>query len=301
LNSCLRGALLAGAAVIFGGVGTTAFAQPNNSPAAASAPEIGEVVVTGQRRESTVQNTAAAIDVISAEDLAATGTDATTELQFATPGLVVSQDLGLQTQVFIRGIGSNLQGIATGNSVSTYVDGVYIPNSIQAAQNFLDVERVEVLKGPQATLYGRNATGGAIVIVSADPKFEFSGNAEVSYGTWDSYGSKLRINVPLVEDKLAFSLATQTSSHGGYTRNLFTGNEIAYEDSKGIRGALRWRPIDTLDLILRADYTEIVASDVYKLRPGTTQYYQTIDGRNWYIEDPRKVYYDVDQIGRAHV
>src|SRR3546814_19633432 len=80
-------------------------------------------------------------------------------LQFATPGLVVSQDHGLQTQIYIRGIGSNLQGIATGNSVSTYVDGVYIPNSIQSAQGFTDIERIEILKGPQATLYGRNATG----------------------------------------------------------------------------------------------------------------------------------------------
>src|SRR5690606_21762806 len=166
----------------------------------------------------------------------------------------------------IRGIGSTLQGIATGNSVSTCVAGVSIPTSIQSAQNFLDVERVEVLKGPQATLYGRNATGGAIVIVSTEPKFDdFNGLAEVSYGTWDSYGSKFRINVPLVADKLAFSLATQTSSHGGYARNLYTGNEIAFEDTKGVRGALRWRPVDTLDLILRADYTEIEASDVYKL------------------------------------
>src|SRR5690606_16413871 len=142
MNPGLKTVLFAGAAFVLGAVNSAAFAQTASGPAA-SAPEIGEVVVTGQRRESTVQNTAAAIDVISAEDLAATGTDATTELQFATPGLTVSQDLGLQTQVFIRGIGSNLQGIATGNSVSTYVDGVYIPNSIQAAQNFLDIERVE--------------------------------------------------------------------------------------------------------------------------------------------------------------
>src|SRR3546814_7307645 len=90
---------------------------------------------------------------------------------------LVSQDHGLQTQIYIRGIGSNLQGIATGNSVSTYVDGVYIPNSIQSAQGFTDIERIEILKGPQATLYGRNATGGAIIIVSSDPEFEYGGAA----------------------------------------------------------------------------------------------------------------------------
>src|SRR3546814_12105232 len=80
-------------------------------------------------------------------------------LQFATPGLVVPQDHGRQTQIYIRGIGSNLQGIATGNSVSTYVAGVYIPNSIKSAQGFTDIDSIEIPKGTQATLYGRNATG----------------------------------------------------------------------------------------------------------------------------------------------
>src|SRR3546814_423261 len=128
-------------------------------------------------------------------------------LQFATPGLVVSQDHGLQTQIYIRGIGSNLQGIATGNSVSTYVDGVYIPNSIQSAQGFTDIERIEILKGPQATLYGRNATGGAIIIVSSDPEFEYGGAADISYGNYNSITAHARVNIPVISYRVAIIIA----------------------------------------------------------------------------------------------
>jgi iron complex outermembrane receptor protein len=261
---------------------------------------VGEIVVTGQKRASTVQNTAATINVITAETLAKTGTTGTTTLQFATPGLLVAQDLGLQTQIFIRGIGSNLQGIGTGNSVSTYIDGVYIPNSIASAQQFTDVERVEVLKGPQATLYGRNATGGAISIVTKEPSFTFNGAADVSYGNYDALTTHARVNVPIVQDRVAFSLATQTTRHDGYVKNLFTGKKLNYEDVKGIRGALKLVLTDELDVVLRADYTDIVQSDVYKLRPETSYYYVTPPSTlasptpRFYASDPREVYYDVN-------
>lgn len=268
--------------------------------AAAQEATVGEIVVTGQKRASTVQNTAATVNVLSAEVLQATGTTGTTTLQFTTPGLMVSQDLGLQTQIFIRGIGSNLQGIGTGNSVSTYIDGVYIPNSIASSQQFTDVERVEVLKGPQATLYGRNATGGAISIVSSDPKFTFGGAADVSYGNHDSLSTRAHVNIPLVADRVALSLAGQTSRHDGYVKNLFTGNRLNYSNVKGIRGALKVVLTDDIEVILRADYTDVVQSDVYKLFPETSYYYiappSTLANPvpRFFSPNPREVYYGVD-------
>ena len=261
---------------------------------------VSEIIVTGQKRSSTLQNTAATINVISAETLAATGTTGTTTLQFATPGLMVSQDLGLQTQVFIRGIGSNLQGVGTGNSVSTYIDGVYIPNSIASAQQFTDVERIEILKGPQATLYGRNATGGAISIVTREPKFDFGGSADVSYGNYGALTTHLAVTVPLLEDKIAFSLATQTTKHDGYVRNLFDGKRLNYEDVKGVRGALKFVLSSDVDVVLRADYTKILESDVYKVIQPTSYYYITPPSTlanpvpNYYSSDPRAVYYNTD-------
>jgi len=260
---------------------------------------VGEIVVTGQKRASTLQNTAATIGVISAEQLAASGVTGTTTLQFATPGLMVSQDLGLQTQVSIRGIGSNLQGVGTGNSVSTYVDGVYVPNSIASAQNFTDIERVEILKGPQATLYGRNATGGAISVVTREPQFTFSGSGDVSYGNYNTVISHLAINVPF-NDKVAFSLATQTQRHDGYVHNLFDGKRLNYENVKGVRAALKWRATDDVDIVLRADFTDILESDVYKVIQPTSYYYiappSTLANPvpQYYSPDPRSVYYNTD-------
>ncbi len=239
---------------------------------------------------------------MSADALEATGTNSSMSLQFATPGVTISQDLGLQTQIYIRGIGSNLQGIATGNSVATYVDGVYIPNSIQSAQQFTDIERVEVLKGPQATLYGRNATGGAIIVVSSDPKFEYGGAATLSYGNYDAISAQARVNIPIVSDRLALNLAGQVRSRDGYVKNLFTGADINYERARAIRGALRAVLTDNLEVVLRADYTYSVASDVYKLFPRTASYYYTppntiadqTPGPMFFSPNPREVYYDVD-------
>lgn len=282
---------------------TAAPTPESPAPAADEAPSSDrDIIVTGQRRASTVQNTAAAISVLTADQLASTGTNSSMSLQFATPGVTISQDLGLQTQIYIRGIGSNLQGIATGNSVATYVDGVYIPNSIQSAQQFTDVERVEVLKGPQATLYGRNATGGAIITVSADPKFEYGGAADFSYGNYNAIAAHGRVNIPIIADRLALSIAGQVSTRDGYVKNLFTGNDINYEKSQAIRGALKAVLTDNLEVVLRADYTHSVASDVYKLFPRTSAYYYTppntiadqTPGPMYFTPNPREVYYDVD-------
>jgi iron complex outermembrane recepter protein len=298
MRSCLKTALLSGTCLMLG-FASSALAQVPTKPADIT---VGEVVVTGQKRESTVQNTAAAINVISAETLAATGTTGTTNLQFVTPGLVISQDLGLQTQIFIRGIGSNLQGIGTGNSVSTYIDGAFIPNSISSSQQFTDVERVEVLKGPQATLYGRNATGGAISIVTAEPSFQYGGSADVSFGNYNAKAGHFRVSLPIIEDRLALSVAGQLSQHDGYVENLFTGRDLNYEKIKGIRVGLKAIVTDDLTVVLRADYTDILESDVYKARPSTSYYYLTPPntlanqsfGPQFYAPDPRQVYYDVD-------
>ena len=285
----------AAAATLLGGQTARAAAA-----AESAGPTVSEIVITGQKRTSTVQNTAATINVVTAETLAATGATGTTSLQFATPGLMVSQDLGLQTQIFIRGVGSNLQGIGTGNSVSTYMDGVYIPNSIASSQQFTDVERVEVLKGPQATLYGRNATGGAISIVTYEPKFTFGGSADVSYGSYNALTTHLSMNIPVIADRLALSVATQTTKHDGYVTNLFDNTKLNYEDVKGVRVALKAKLSDDLDVVARADYTDILESDVYKLLPSTSYYYVTPPSTianpvpQYFSSDPRKVYYNTD-------
>ena len=279
-------------AVLLGGVSAAALCAPAlAAEVAADEPAaIGEVVVTGLRRESTVQNTGAVIDVLSAEKLEAAGVAGSTTLQFQTPGVLISQDLARQTQVYIRGIGSNLQGIAVSNSVATYVDGVYIPNVIQSAQTFNDVQRVEILKGPQATLYGRNATGGAILVVSKDPSFTFGGSVDASVGNYDSYQVRASVTGP-IGDKAAGRLSVQASEYEGYNKNLFNGKRISGQQLLGVRGSLLFRPAEDWDVILRGDYTWQDSGDFLKLLPSTSVFY--IGAQQWFTPDRRSVYYDV--------
>ncbi|MDO7842300.1 TonB-dependent receptor [Sphingomonas immobilis] len=260
--------------------------------AAADTDPSRDIVVTGLRRTATAQDTAAAINVLSSEQLDKTGVQGTATLQFQTPGLLVSQDLGLQTQVYIRGIGSNLQGIATANSVSTYLDGVYLPNTTQTNQSFSDIERIEVLKGPQATLYGRNATGGAINIVTQDPANRMEGKADIAYGNYNDLNIRGSISGPIVKDVLLARISAQYENRDGYYRNLFTGNRIANLRIAGIRAAFKILAADNLDIILRGDYTYTESGDFLKLRPATSVYYA--GNPQYYTDDPRAVYYDIE-------
>lgn len=250
-----------------------------------------EVVVTGLRRQTTVQNTGAVIEVLSSKKLEAGGVSGSMSAQFAVPGVLISQDLALQTQVYIRGIGSNLQGIAISNSVATYLDGVYLPNVIQAAQSFNDIERVEVLKGPQATLYGRNATGGAINIISKEPSLDFSAAADVSIGNHEAYSARASVNGTILEGKIAGRIAIQHSQHAGYATNLFNGREILGDMLYGIRGALKFFVSENVDIVVRADYVHEKTGDLYKLLPSTSVYY--IGALQYFTPDPRAVYYDI--------
>jgi iron complex outermembrane receptor protein len=287
--------------------GNAAAAPDASTGPAAAAPDaskgtVAEIIVTGQKRSSTLQNTAASINVVTASRLEATGTNSTMQLQFATSGLNIAQDLGLATDIYIRGIGSNLQGIGTGNSVATYVDGVYLPNSIQAAQGFLDVDRVEVLKGPQATLYGRNATGGALLIVTAEPRMTYGAQGDVSFGNYEANAEHLRVDLPLVADHLSASVSLMNSDHSGYDRNLYTGVNLNYDYTSGVRFALRFQPDQNLDIVLRADYTHDTASDVYKLTPATASYYYntTTSSLYYYNSAAPGVHYATLQSGNAN-
>lgn len=291
----LRSVMLCSCSVAFAAFACAPVLAQTEPPApskAADAVQPGEIVVTGLRRSATAQDTAAAISVLNADQLDKTGVQGTATLQFQTPGLLVSQDLGLQTQVYIRGIGSNLQGIATANSVSTYLDGVYLPNTTQTNQSFNDIERIEVLKGPQATLYGRNATGGAINIVTQEPSRQMEGKADISYGNYNDVNLRGSISGPVVEDVLLARFSAQYENRDGYYRNLYTGHNIANLRIAGFRAALKFIPASNFDIVLRGDYTYTESGDFLKLRPATSVYYA--GNPQYYTSDPRAVYYDIE-------
>lgn len=253
-----------------------------------------EVVVTALRRAASSQDVGASLDALSAERLDQMGVGDTQAIQFKSAGLFIQPTSNVQQQVYIRGVGNNVQGLSASNSVATYVDGVYIPLSVQAFQAFNDVERVEVLKGPQATLYGRNATGGAINIISKDPSFTPHFSADGMLGNYKAYSARLSINGPIVDDVLAGRFAIVSDEHEGYAYNPTLDNHPGGSQRISMRGALKWVATPDLDIILRGDFTYMRAGDYLKMPNGLSQYYTTSTKPNQYIADPWVSYADVN-------
>lgn len=205
-----------------------------------------EIIITAERREASLQETPISIAAFSPADLERSNIQSSYDLQLHTPGLVMSSGLA-QGQMFIRGIGSANLGIGADPSSSIHVDGVYRPRASAALTEFYDVERIEVLKGPQGTLYGRNTTGGTINIISKKPTDDLEGHADAMYGSHEKFRFRATTNVPFSGGAAArFSVIRAKSD--GYSTNLSpTLDPVAptpaekyyHEDLAAIRGALR--------------------------------------------------------------
>lgn len=215
---------------------------------------IEEVVVTATKTgETRIQDTPIAISAYGGEDLNRLGVVDIRGLSEMTPNLAVSENTGF-SQVFIRGIGSNNVFAGSDPSSTIHMDGVYLARPSTYFTNLFDVERIEVLRGPQGTLYGRNSVGGTINVVSRKPHDELMGKAEIGYGNYEWVQGKLYINTPLA-DNLYASFASVYSDRDAYVKNVNpSGNDIDDDQTKAVRAQLRWNP-GRVDAILRADYS----------------------------------------------
>ncbi len=196
----------------------TASASGNGS--SGSLDQLQEVVVTAERRKENVLTVPMALQAMTATQLKAAQIHTLTDLQFTTPGFLPTSGEGY-TQLYIRGIGNDIF-VGADPSVATFVDGVpYIWGSMD--QQLVDVERVEILKGAQGGLYGRNATGGVVNVITRQPSTTqpFNGDALVDYGTMGTVRVAAWANVP-VNDKVAFLFSGERDSHGPYVTNLAT-------------------------------------------------------------------------------
>ena len=248
-------------------------------------------MVTAQRRSENLQNVPIAVTAITAAKLQQTGIVSTDALFESVPALTVINSSGF-LEPRIRGVGNSSAGPSVEDSVSTYVDGVYIASAPGSLLSLNNVDRVEVLKGPQGTLFGRNATGGLIQIVTKDPSSQFGGNADASYGNYDTVRTDLYVTSG-VTSGVAADLALSAAHQGdGYGTNLFTGRDT-YKTDRDLAARSKWLihldPATTLRLAF--DFEDIRSSDPsYALPSGTIGAYTT--SRVFY--PPRDSYLNVD-------
>ena len=238
------------------------------------ASDSGEIVVTARRRQETAQDVPLAISVVGGEHIDNTGAFYVGRLQQLTPTLQFYSSNPRNTAVNIRGLGAPFgltnDGIEQG--VGIYIDDVYNARVASATFDFLDVKQIEVLRGPQGTLYGKNTTAGAINITTNQPTFDFEGKAEVSIGNLNFVQAKAAVSGP-VTDTLAARLAVSSTNRRGTIYNVTSNQWIQGQDNLGLRGQLLFKPTEALSITLAGDYSEQDAAccgSVY-VRTGTTQ------------------------------
>jgi iron complex outermembrane recepter protein len=226
--------------------------QPSNSPTA----ELEEIVVTAQRRSESLQNVPIAITAVTANKLDASGIHDAADLAIATPSLQSNDSVGYFLPR-LRGIGSTATGAGIEGAVASYIDDVYIASAPAALFAFNNVERVEILEGPQGTLFGRNATGGVINVITKDPSQTTSGNLAVSYGNYQTSSGSAYVTGAL-SDTAAIDLAATGSHQGqGYGRYLATGAEADRTTKQyNVRSKLLWEPTSSTQIRLSGDYAQ---------------------------------------------
>lgn len=216
------------------------------------------IIVTARRRTETAQEVPLAISVIGGEHIDSTGAFNVGRLQQLTPTLQFYSSNPRNSAANIRGLGAPFgltnDGIEQG--VGVYVDDVYYSRAASSTFDFLDVDRIEVLRGPQGTLYGKNTTAGAINITTRKPTFDFEGTAEVSIGNLGFKQAKAAVSGPIITDKLAARLALSATSRNGTIYNVTSGNYINEQDNLGLRGQLLWEPNEDIDVTLAADFNK---------------------------------------------
>ncbi|CAN7371424.1 TonB-dependent receptor [Phenylobacterium sp. LjRoot164] len=216
---------------------TSAYAQETNV--------IEELVVTAQKREESLQDVPIAVSAFNQESLDRRGIDGGQNLQEAIPNVTFSRTNGGGFNFVIRGIGSKT-GTVTGDAATgIHLNNAPLTTNTLADADFYDVERVEVLRGPQGTLFGRNATGGVVNIITAKPKPDFGANARLELGDYSSIKLRGMINLPIAEN-LAVRLAGVSSRRDGFGNNIITGSDIDDRDLYGLRGTIAWEPTDRL-------------------------------------------------------
>ena len=274
MTAAARPARTAFLAFLLAGVATGALAAEDTAVDQRPQGAVEEITVTARRRAETVQDVPLAVSVIGGAQIDAVGAFNVNRLQQIAPTLQYYSSNPRNTAVNIRGIGVPFGLTSDGfeQGVGIYIDDVYYARVASATFDFLDVAQVEVLRGPQGTLYGKNTTAGAINITTNAPTFDFEGWAEVTAGNLEFKQAKAAISGPITST-LAGRLAVSNTSRRGTIYNVTSGAWVNGQDNLGLRGQLLWRPNDDLNVTLSGDYSAQnpeCCAQIY-VRTGATQ------------------------------
>lgn len=242
--------------------------------ASASAQEIEELIITATKLQKNIEDIGASIVVISGAQL--NNSDGAEDLAQHLSGVQTAVSNGSQATFQVRGIGAVDHQALTPTATAVYIDGVYLATNVQTSSLLFDLERAEVLKGPQGSLYGRNASAGAINFISVRPTHTNTGYVEAEYGNFDRYNIKGAINTP-INDQLAIRLSGRYLSQGASLKNVVTNDDITApkdaggkRDEFGMRALVELKPSADTDILFNYHYAEDNGINVAPLNSGLT-------------------------------
>ena len=214
-----------------------------------------EVIVTAEKRETTLQDTAIAVSAFSQDELERGLINNNLDIQMAVPNMLMSKGYFTTASVSIRGVGNLAVGSSADAGAGVHMNGVYLNNSRLFETEYFDTERVEVLRGPQGTLYGRNTTAGVVNVITKKPDEEFGGFLDVSYGDYEYIRARGAVNLPL-SDTVRQRFSLFHTKRDGYVDNVFNGDDIDGRDMYALRSSTTFDFGDNTDATLVINYFE---------------------------------------------
>ena len=238
--------------------------------------ELEEVIVTARKREEPLQQTPVSITAFTVDQVQKPGLDDLTDITRFAPNVIFDPGTGntggsFNSQLFIRGVGQVDFLFSSDPGVGIYVDEVYLPRVVGSIMDLMDIERIEVLRGPQGTLYGKNTIGGALNITSQRPADEFGAVGSLTFGSRDRIDGKVSVDVPLIENELKGRLTFSSRNQDGYVDHVNEdGEDTGDVNSDGFRGLLNWTPGEGWDVLLSGDYVrrreQAIANELVDVR-----------------------------------
>jgi iron complex outermembrane recepter protein len=238
-------------------IGMDAAVGQQTAPPPEGSGALEEIVVTAAKREQSLQEVPISVAVTTEDTLEKAQIRDLIDLQSVVPSLKVQQlNAPGQTNFIIRGFGNGAGNDGIENSVGVFIDGVYRSRSASALDDLPDVERIEVLRGPQSTLFGKNVSAGAINIVTARPQSTFGASTEFGFGNYGLLEGRGWVTGPIL-DTLSFRLSGSATDRNGYLHNLTTGDDVNDRDRWSARADFLWKPLDSLAVRVIGDYSSI--------------------------------------------